>query len=72
MATLFRVGRGWLGVFAVVAVALVAAAALAVSHRGGNSPATPKPGSAGQSQRYGDDADLMRRLERKKLVKRSQ
>ena len=30
MATLFRVGRGWLGVFAVVAVALVAAAAVAV------------------------------------------
>jgi len=72
MATLFGVGRGWLGVFAVVAVAVFAAAAIAAFHRGGTSPATPKPGLADQSQRYGDDADLMRRLERKKLVKRSQ
>ena len=72
MATLFRVGRGWLGIFAVVAVALVAAAAVAALRHGGRPPATPKPGSAEQSQRYGDDADLMRRLERKKLVQRSQ
>jgi hypothetical protein len=72
VATLFGVGRGWLGVFAVAAVALVAAVAVAVFHGGGTSPATPKPGLADQSQRYGDDADLMRRLERKKLVKRAQ
>src|SRR4029077_17834377 len=72
MATLVGVGRAWLGVFAVVAVALVAAAVVVGFRHGGSAPVTPKPGSVDQSQRYGDDADLMQRRERKKLVQRSQ
>ena len=37
--------------------------------RGGESP-KPKTPSV-ESQRFGDDADLMRRLERKRLVEQS-
>jgi hypothetical protein len=61
------VARRWLGVLAVV-VAVVAAAAVAfVAHRDGGKP-SPEPVQAQPSQQVGDTADLMRRLERKKLV----
>jgi hypothetical protein len=66
------VGRRWLGVLAVVAVLTAATVAVVVLRGGGKAPAIPKPGQARPSQQYGDDADLMRRLERKKLLKRSQ
>jgi hypothetical protein len=56
----------WLGVVTVLAVVLAAVAVAAVT-RGGET-AKPKTPSVG-SQRFGDDADLMRRLERKKLVR---
>jgi hypothetical protein len=65
------VARRWLGVLAVVAVIAAAIAAVAVSGHGGKGPA-PKPAQFRPSQQFGDDADLMRRLERKKLVKRAQ
>jgi hypothetical protein len=52
----------------VIAVAIFAAAWIAVASRGGSSPPPAKPSLAKPAQRYGDDADLMRRLERKKLV----
>jgi hypothetical protein len=55
-------------VLAVVAAAAVVVAVVALAQRGGSSPAGPTPEKAKPSQRYGDDADLMRRLERKKLV----
>ena len=59
--------RRWLGVLAVV-VAVVAAAAVAlIAHRDGGKP-SPKPAQAQPSQQVGDTADLMRHLERKKLV----
>ena len=53
----------------VVAVAAVVGVALAA--RGGSgakSPAVTKPNA---SKQFGDDADLMRRLERHKLVKKA-
>ena len=71
MATLSGVRRRWLGVLAV-AVAVAAAVAVAVlSQRGGAAPAKTKPLQLGPSQQYGDTADLMRRLQRKKLLQRS-
>ena len=61
--------RRWLGVVAVVAVLAVAVAAVALSDRGGaKTPAPAQPGHIQPSQQYGDDADLMRRLERQKHV----
>jgi len=54
----------------LVAIAVVAAVALAA--RGGSDTAKPpafQPPDA--SKQYGDDADLMRRLERKKLTTRT-
>jgi hypothetical protein len=54
----------------VVLLVVVAAAALPVvllSSRGGS---TPRPLKVSPSQQFGDDADLMRRLERHKLVQR--
>jgi len=52
----------------VVLVAVGIAVGLAALARGGET-SKPKAPSL-QSQRFGDDADLMRRLERKKLVER--
>jgi hypothetical protein len=66
------VGRRWLGVLAVVAVLAAVIAAVALSRGGGNAPRTPAPGRAQPSRQSGDDADLMRRLQRQKIVKRSQ
>jgi hypothetical protein len=51
----------------MIAVAIFAAAWIAVASRGSASPSPAKPGLA-PAARYGDDADLMRRLERRKLV----
>jgi hypothetical protein len=66
------VARRWLGVFAVVAALGAAIAAVAVSGKGGKAPAAPTPTQLRPSLHTGDDADLMRRLQRKKLVKRAQ
>ena len=52
----------------VIAAAVSAAAWIAVASRGSSSHEPAKPGLAKPAQRYGDDADLMRRLERKKLT----
>jgi hypothetical protein len=52
----------------MIAVAIFAAAWIAVASRGSASPSPAKPGLAHPAARYGDDADLMRRLERRKLV----
>jgi hypothetical protein len=54
-----------LGVVALV-VAVGIAAVMAFASRGGGQ--TPKPLQAKPGQQFSDDADLMRRLERKKLV----
>jgi len=50
----------------IVLAAVGIAVAVAALTRGGET-AKPKTPSV-ESQRFGDDADLMRRLERKKLV----
>jgi hypothetical protein len=55
-----------LGVLAGLAAAAVLVAVYAVS-RNENAPA--KPSQADPAKQFGDDADLMRRLERHKLVK---
>jgi hypothetical protein len=52
----------------VLAVAVFAAAWIAVASRGSSTSPPAKPNLAQPGQRYGDDADLMRRLERHKLV----
>jgi SRSO17 transposase len=52
----------------VVALAAVAIGAVAIGSREGTSPGQQVPLRAKPSQRFGDDADLMRRLERKKLT----
>jgi len=59
------VRRTWLVVVIVLAAVGIAVAVAALT-RGGET-AKPKTPSV-ESQRFGDDADLMRRLERKKLV----
>ena len=62
--------RRWFGVVTVVAVLTAAAVAVALSGRGaGKTPAPGRSGSIQPSQQRGDDADLMRRVERKKHVK---
>src|SRR2546425_10671424 len=65
-----QVRRRWLGVITGVAVAVVIV--VSVASRGGSSPARQSPSQVRPSQQTGDDADLMRRLERRKLVQRSQ
>jgi hypothetical protein len=55
----------WVVLLVVVAAALLAAVLVA---RGGS---TTKPTQVTPSQQVGDDADLMRRLERHKLVQGS-
>ena len=52
----------------VIAVAVSAAIWVAVASRGSSATPPTKPNLAQPAQRYGDDADLMRRLERNKLV----
>ena len=55
----------------VVVVAIgIAVVAAAISRGGDSKPAKPAFHPPSASQQFGDDADLMRRLERKKLVKR--
>lgn len=55
----------------VVGAIAIAVSAAAISRGGGGArPAKPAVHPPGASQRFGDDANLMRRLERKKLVKR--
>ena len=53
----------------VVAVAIAVVAA-AVSRGGDGKPSQPAFHPPKASQQFGDDADLMRKLERKKLVQR--
>ena len=53
----------WVALLVVVAAAALLAVVL--SSRGAS---TPKPVHVSPSQRVGDDADLMRRLQRHKLV----
>jgi hypothetical protein len=58
-------------VLLVLVVALAAVVGIALAARGDGAPKQPafKPPAA--SKQFGDDADLMRRLERKKLTTRS-
>jgi hypothetical protein len=60
-------------VFAGTAAALAAVviAAIAIGSRDNKSPAQQRPLQAKPSLQFGDDADLMRRLERKKLTTRT-
>ena len=61
-------GRKWL-VVVVLVVAVGVAVVIAAASRGDDqAPKTRTLPAA--SQQFGDDADLMRRLERKKLVQR--
>jgi hypothetical protein len=53
----------------VLAAAVAVAVVVAVSQRGQATPGSPKPIQARPSQRYGDTADLMRRLEREKHIR---
>ena len=53
------------------ALAAVVIAAIAIGSRGDSSPVHQAPLQAKPSQQFGDDADLMRRLERKKLTTRT-
>jgi hypothetical protein len=62
------VGRKWFAVVGLV-VAVGVAVAIAAASRGGRGAPKPYVPPAA-SQQLGDDADLMRRLERKKLVQR--
>ena len=52
----------------VIVVAVFAAMWVALASRGNSATPPAKPQRAQPAQRYGDDADLMRRLERHKLV----
>jgi hypothetical protein len=52
----------------VAALAAVVIGVIAIGSRDGSSPAQNAPLHAKPSQQFGDDADLMRRLERKKLT----
>jgi hypothetical protein len=59
--------RIWVVVL-VVAAALAIAVAAAVSRGRDAKPSQPAFHPPAASQQFGDDADLMRKLERKKLV----
>ena len=53
----------------IFVVAVAVAVAVAAASRGGDK--APKPSTPpAASQQFGDDANLMRKLERKKLVQR--
>jgi len=54
----------------VVLVALAIVVAVAAASRGGAKPNDKPFKSPAASKQFGDDADLMRRLERKKLTTR--
>ena len=60
-------GRGRLVLLALVAVLAAAVAVAAVSRRDHSAPT--KPSAAATSQKVGDSADVMRRLQRKHLVR---
>jgi hypothetical protein len=62
------VRRRWLGLIAVVLVA-AAVVAVAVVSRGDGKPA--EPAQLSPSKQFGDDANLMRRLQRERLVKKA-
>jgi hypothetical protein len=53
------------------ALAAIVISAIAIGSRGTSSPSQERPLQAKPSQQFGDDADLMRRLERKKLTTRT-
>lgn len=59
-------GRKSVGLVVLLVVVGAAVALAAVSRGGDAKPKAKTPPAA--ATRYGDDADLMRRLERKKLV----
>jgi hypothetical protein len=61
------VGRGRLVLLALVAVLAAAVAVAAVSRRDHSAPT--KPSAPATSQKVGDSADVMRRLQRKHLVR---
>jgi SRSO17 transposase len=50
------------------AIAAVVVAVVAIGARDNSAPAKQAPLQAKPSRQFGDDADLMRRLERKKLT----
>jgi len=50
------------------ALAVLVVGAVAIGSRGDSTPAQQRPLQAKPAQQFGDDADLMRRLERKKLT----
>jgi hypothetical protein len=52
----------------VAALAALVIGVIAFGFRDGSSPAQNAPLRAKPAQQFGDDADLMRRLERKKLT----
>jgi hypothetical protein len=64
------VRRIWVVVVVVVVAIAVAVVAAAISRGGDAKPAKPAVRPPAASQQFGDDADLMRKLERKKLLKR--
>jgi hypothetical protein len=64
------VRRIWVVVVVVVVAIAVAVTAGAISRGGDAKPERPAFHPPAASQQFGDDADLMRKLERKKLVKR--
>jgi hypothetical protein len=51
------------------ALAAVAIGAVAIGSRGSSAPGHHRPLQAKPSEQYGDDADLMRRVERKRLTR---
>lgn len=55
----------------VVLVALAVAVAVAAASRAGDKPGETQFRPPAASKQFGDDADLMRRLERKKLTTRA-
>ena len=62
--------RTWVGLVILVVAVAIAVVAAAVSRGGDAKPSKPAFHPPKASQRFGDNADLMRKLERKKLVKR--
>jgi hypothetical protein len=63
------VRRIWVVVLGVVVAIGIAVVAAAISRGGDSKPSKPAVHPPAASQQFGDDADLMRKLERKKLVK---
>ena len=55
-------------VLLVLVVAVAAVVGVALAARGGSGAQAPAVTRPDASKQYGDDADLMRRLERKKLT----